>query len=575
MATRFSGADIERVRSSVDISSVVGRFVQLKKSGRSWKGLCPFHKEKTPSFFVSPERQTYHCFGCGAGGDIFSFLMNYLSLSFPEVIEELASEAGIELRAVKDSYDRSDILRKVTQATQDFFRQVYDSDDGSHARKYLNGRDLGDYAVELGIGCAPGSSLLLRHLRDIGFSESVLTEAGVVLRSESGSGLYDRFRNRITFPITDRRGRPVSFGARILGEGEPKYLNGPESPIYTKGNLLYGYRQAASAARDLDMVILVEGYFDHARLWAAGFHSTVATCGTALTPAQARQIGSISSDIFICYDSDRAGNRAAVRASEVLLGEGFYPRIVRLTEGEDPDDYVHEKGADSFFKLIRSAGNPVEFCMDLLGGWTSVPAGKKQVDVIRRLVRTVSMARDPVMRENLLRTLSGITGYSFETLSQETESIGREERRRDRRVQVELTGWDRDLLRALLLSDTLDAELLAGLESEDFSSVAGRDAFTAIRLQAGNGHKTVSLASMGDEISRICAGLMTNAEPLTEHDLRTIMSEVEKKRLEREKRRLQRELAESEEEKKVEILRELGRISSLLMGSGDNDGEEK
>jgi DNA primase len=570
MASRFTEADIERVRSSTDIASVVGRFVQLRKAGRSYKGLCPFHKEKTPSFFVSPERQTWHCFGCGAGGDVFSFLIEYLNLSFPEVVEELASEAGIELVAVKDqSYDRTETLRRVTARTQDFFRRSYESDEGADARRYVAGRGLADCAGELGIGFAADGNRLLRHLRDEGFSESVLIESGMVQRSDSGSGLYDRFRNRVTFPITDRRGRPVSFGARLLGDGEPKYLNGPETPVYSKGSLLYGYRTALRAARDLDLVILVEGYFDHARLWSAGFHSTVATCGTALTPAQARQLGSISGDVLVCYDPDRAGNRAAVRAAEVLLGEGFYPRIVGLPEGQDPDDFVRDRGADSMWERIRSAGNPVEFCIDLLGGWDRVPAGKRQVDVIRRLVRTASAARDPVMRENLLRTIADRTGYSFETLSQETEAMAREERPRGPSRGTGLTGRDRDLLRALLLADDLDAGLLEALGPEDFSSEAGRDAFTAIRLQARSGGTGLTLASMGEEVSRVCAGLMTESEPLTDRDLETIMSEVARGRLERERKRLQSELAGADEEGKTRILRELGKIGSKLAGAGD------
>jgi DNA primase len=300
----------------------------------------------------------------------------------------------------------------------------------------------------------------------------------------------------------------------------------------------------------------------------------VATCGTALTPTQARQAGSISSDIFVCYDPDSAGNRAAVRAAEVLLGEGFYPRIIALPSGQDPDDFVREKGADSFYELVRAAGNPVEFCMGLLGGWKSIPGGKKQVDVIRRLVRTVSAARDPVVRENLLRSISELTGYSMETLAAEVEEMGRKGDRRIRVTPSELTGWDRDLLRAVLLSDSLDASLLSRLEADDFSSVPGRDAFTAIRLQADQGFTNISLASMGEDLSRVCSGLLTEADSLTEEDAGQILASVEQRRLQRERKRLQEALAESDETEKVEILRELGRISSRLTGPDGNDGPE-
>jgi len=573
MGSRYSGADIEKIRSSTDISSVVGRFVQLKKSGASYRGLCPFHKEKTPSFFVSPERQTYHCFGCGTGGDVFSFLMNYLSLSFPESVEELAAEAGIELTPQKGSSERTDVIRKILSATQEFFTKQLTSAEGSAARAYLTTRDLAEYAGELGIGYAPEGSSLLRFLRAQGYSEPVLVEAGVVLSGKSGQGAYDRFRKRLTFPICDRRGRPVSFGARVLTDGEPKYLNGPESPIYSKGSTLYGYRSAAKAARDLDMVILVEGYFDHARLWAAGFHSTVATCGTALTDAQARQLGSISSDIFICYDSDPAGHRAAVRAAEALLGEGHYPRIVALPEGDDPDDYVQARGADSFWDLLRNASNPVEYCLGLLGGWGSIPSGKKQVDVIRRLVRVASASRDPVVRENLLRTIAGITDYSLETLSEEVDEVRRKDRRQSKTKGAALSGWDRDLLRTLLVQEGFTAGLMGRLGEDDFGSVSGKRIYKALSRQAEEGYTSVSLASLDDEVSGICAGLITHSDTFSDEELKLVFGKIEVKRFEREKRRLQEALVAAEGEEKMEILRSLHEVSSELHRLEGSDEE--
>ncbi len=573
MGSRYSGADIEKIRSSTDISSVVGRFVQLKKSGASYRGLCPFHKEKTPSFFVSPERQTYHCFGCGTGGDVFSFLMNYLSLSFPESVEELAAEAGIELTPQKGSSERTDVIRKILSATQEFFTKQLASEEGSAARAYLAARTLAGYAGELGIGYAPEGSSLMRFLRAQGYSEPVLVEAGVVLPGKSGQGAYDRFRKRLTFPICDRRGRPVSFGARVLTDGEPKYLNGPESPIYSKGSILYGYRSAAKAARDLDMVILVEGYFDHARLWAEGFHSTVATCGTALTSAQARQLGSISSDIFICYDSDSAGHRAAVRAAEALLGEGFYPRIIALPEGDDPDDYVQARGADSFWELLRNAGNPVEYCLGLLGGWGSIPSGKKQVDVIRRIVRVASASRDPVVRENLLRTIAGITGYSFETLNEEVDEVRRKDRRQSKTKGAALSGWDRDLLRTLLVQEGFTAGLMDRLGEDDFGSVSGKRIYKALSRQAEEGYTSVSLASLDDEVSGICAGLITHSDTFSDDELKLVFGKIEVRRFEREKRRLQEALVAAEGVEKMEILRSLHEISSELHRLEGSDEE--
>ncbi|MCK4807509.1 MAG: DNA primase, partial [Candidatus Aegiribacteria sp.] len=327
----FSNESVERVRASTDIAAVIGRYVSLKKSGRSIKGLCPFHREKTPSFFVTPERQMYHCFGCGAGGDVFSFLMNYLNFSFTEAVEELASEAGIKLERTGRDTTRTDVFREILAQAHSYYRKQLTGKASTDAQDYLEGRKLSERIVEkLGIGWAPDEGRLSAHLREKGYSESQLIESGVALRSTRGSGIYDRFRGRILFPISDRRGRIISFGGRLIKEsatGAPKYLNGPDSPIYRKGDYLYGYRDAARVSRDLDMIILVEGYFDHARFLDAGFECVVATCGTALTSPQARQMGALAS-VYICYDGDKSGQRASVRAAEVVLEQGYLPGII-------------------------------------------------------------------------------------------------------------------------------------------------------------------------------------------------------------------------------------------------------
>jgi len=569
-----SSESVERVRNSTDIAAVIGRFIELKRAGNSLKGLCPFHREKTPSFFVSRDRQTYHCFGCGAGGDVFSFLMGYLSMSFPDALEELASEAGIELEATRVEGSRSDGIRDILTDSHRFLQEQLAGPGGSSAREYLAGRDLSiETIAKLAIGWAPDGNHLTRHLRSRGYSDSQIEESGMGLRSRSDPGLlFDRFRSRVVFPITDRRGRVVSFGGRILpgAPGDaPKYLNGPDTPLYRKGELLYGYREAIRAARDLDMMILVEGYFDHARLVQAGFACTVATCGTALTPAQARQLGAASVDILICFDGDSAGKKASVGAAEVILEQGNLPRIIRMPEGVDPDDYIAAEGSDAVLQMVSDALDPVRFALWLLGGWKDAGGPGRRVKAVRRLVAIASRAADPVIRETLLKIVAEETSYTMETVLKESESVNsaRKGSRVQDRQSEELGVSDIAILGTILLSEEgLQDPLLESIEDGDMRSGTGAMLLQALRDQAAEGFRTVQLSGMEQGLASACSKILAElpAGPEASKARKTVSKWI-RDRLNREIEANRRLLSQATDAEKEELLNRINAIGRKLI----------
>jgi len=568
----FSADTVERVRMASDIGSVVGRYVDLKTAGRSMKGLCPFHKEKTPSFFVSPERQTYHCFGCGAGGDVFSFLMNYLSYSFREAVEELASEAGIPIEySSSGEASRTDIFREIMAEAHSFCRKQYLSEGGQRAREYIEGRSLSSETAEsLGIGWAPSGSRLTTYLRKAGYSESHLVESGITIRS-GGGDLYDRFRDRLVFPICDRRGRTISLGGRTLRRDSdvPKYINGPDSPVYRKGDYLYGYHEAAPSARDLDMVILVEGYFDHARLWDAGFACTVATCGTALTPAQARQLGTLSPNIFICYDGDAAGRRAAVKAAEIVLQQGHFPKMMSVPDGLDPDDYIRESGPDGVLGLAGNAKDPVRFALGLLGAWSGITDSVRKVRAVRRLVSVASSAANPVVEETLLKIISTETGYSLETLGRQLAEEQEQEALRSHRKPKakELNKWDSAIIAALLLSaDDGDEDVLRSITDQDMRSEEGVRIVREITRQREEGLEEFQLSLLDDGDAALCSAIYSNyPDRIDPEEKQKIWSAVTRARLELQLRELKARLMTARGDEKSDINSRISELGRRLM----------
>lgn len=361
---------LEELRSRISVSEVVGRRVQLQKHGREHKGLCPFHNEKSPSFTVVDDKNFYHCFGCGAHGDVITFVMETEGLAFPEAVERLAAQAGLEVPkpTVEDRQraEQAKTLGGVVEAACVWYQQNLASADGAGARAYLTQRGLRSKTIaNFRIGYAPARrGALLSALRQQGFETQLLVDAGLLKQAENGDGLYDYFRDRVMFPITDRTGRVIAFGGRILGDGQPKYLNSPDNPLFHKGRVLYGLAQARDAARKANRVVVCEGYMDVIALYQAGIAEAVAPLGTALTEEQIQVLWRLAAEPVICFDGDTAGNRAAVRASAralPMLKPGHSLRFTSLPEGQDPDDFISRNGVEAMQARLRDATAFVDF----------------------------------------------------------------------------------------------------------------------------------------------------------------------------------------------------------------------
>src|SRR5262245_48982424 len=356
----FPDSFLDEVRRSADIVRFISDHVSLKKMGSSWKGLCPFHDEKTPSFNVRQEPPLFHCFGCGEGGDVFKFVMLRERASFPEAIEIVARRFGVPVpeRSFEPGPERKEKeeLLAVMEAAADHFRQNFWTAAGARAREYLLGRGFHKETLErIRAGAAADSwSDRLDSLKRR-FAPAVLHRAGLVLERQGKDGHYDRFRNRAVFPIVNESGKVVAFGARCLDGSEPKYLNSPETPVYQKGRTLYGLSWAKDAVRREGRVVLMEGYLDVARAIEGGVAEAVATCGTALTPGHAKLLRRFSEKAVVNFDQDAAGQKAAERSLELLAAEGMEVKVVELPVGDDPDTFVRSQGGEAYRQRVNDA----------------------------------------------------------------------------------------------------------------------------------------------------------------------------------------------------------------------------
>jgi len=358
-----AGSFAEKVKQQADIVRVIGEYVRLKKTGQNFTGLCPFHQEKTPSFAVHPVRQIYHCFGCGAGGDVFKFVMEIEKCAFPEAVRAVAEKCGIPIprprerspEERRESQQRSALVEMHRDAAAFFARQLEQASEGRVAAAYLEDRGLDRAAiVRFGLGFAPSSGdALVRHLKSR-YSEKFLDLSGLVSRDPSGR-LYDRFRRRIMFPIANDAGKIIAFGGRAMGDDQPKYLNSPETPIYSKSNVLYHLDRAKESVRQSDFGILVEGYMDAIAVARAGIANVVASCGTSLAESQIKLLARFTRRIVVNFDPDTAGQAATERSLALLLEKEFDVRVLVLPGGADPDKFLAEQGADAYRKLLTEA----------------------------------------------------------------------------------------------------------------------------------------------------------------------------------------------------------------------------
>jgi DNA primase len=412
---------IEQVRDATDLVALIGESVDLKRTGADYRGPCPFHGGRNRNFAVIPRKAMFYCYKCNAAGDAFTYLMKRFGMDYPTAVREAARRAGIVIpETTRTGPDPREPLFGAVAAAHDWFvRRLAEADDGRPAREYLAGRSIsGDDAGQNGIGWAPAGTAFLAAMQELGIAESVLLETGLAARRDDGR-VVGRFRERLLFPIHDLRGRVVGFGGRLLREGEPKYLNSPETPLFQKGRLLYNLHAARAAIRQEETVLLVEGYFDVLRLVLAGVENVVAGLGTALTTEQAALLRRTTQSAILLYDSDAAGLRATFRAADELLRHGVRVRVATLPSGEDPDTLVQKGGAAALAPVLRDATDALERKLQLLerGGWMADVERQRQA--LDKLLPTIRAASDPVTRELYATRVAERLGISRQVVLEE------------------------------------------------------------------------------------------------------------------------------------------------------------
>lgn len=392
----------EEIKNLCDIVELIGQFVQLKKVGKNYVGLCPFHSETKPSFTVNPEKQIFHCFGCKKGGDIFKFWMEYHNVSFFEALRDLADRYNVDLSFALEEgqLEKRDKLFEINELASLFFRDILYSPQGEKAREYLKKRGIDEaLATKVRLGYAPDSwDSLYKVLLKKGIDIKLAVEAGLLVEKESGNGYYDRFRNRLMFPIFDIRGRVVGFGGRVIEEGEPKYLNTPETPIFQKGNLLYGINFSYKSIREKREVIIVEGYMDWLALKKYGIENAVATLGTALTQNHIRRLKGYADEAIVIFDSDEAGTKAALRSFPLFANEGMPAKVVVLPEGHDPDTFLNQKGREEFTRIIKDKAIPLlDFYLGVETKYGKIKDEEK-ARVLKNILPNLSYVKDEISR---------------------------------------------------------------------------------------------------------------------------------------------------------------------------------
>ncbi|HGY9625516.1 DNA primase [Pseudomonas juntendi] len=434
MAGLIPQSFIDDLLNRTDIVDVVSSRIQLKKTGKNLSACCPFHKEKTPSFTVSPDKQFYYCFGCGAGGNALGFVMDHDNLDFPQAVEELARAAGMEVpreegrRGQKPRQPTDSPLYPLLEAAAEFYRQALRSHPTRKAAvDYLKGRGLsGEIARDFGLGFAPpGWDNLLKHLGADSLQQKVMIDAGLLIENAESGKRYDRFRDRVMFPIRDSRGRVIAFGGRVLGDDKPKYLNSPETPVFHKGQELYGLYEARKHNRNLDEIIVVEGYMDVIALAQQGLRNAVATLGTATSEEHLKRLFRVVPSVLFCFDGDQAGRKAAWRALESTLAslqDGRRARFLFLPEGEDPDSLVRAEGTDAFMARINQHAQPLaDYFFEQLGNEAdprSLEGKAHMATLAAPLIEKIPGANLRQLMRNRLKEITGLDPQQVEQLAQ-------------------------------------------------------------------------------------------------------------------------------------------------------------
>ena len=582
MAGGFSSQILDEIRSRADIVEIVGQFVNLKRAGEHWKGLCPFHSEKTPSFTVNPKRGIFHCFGCGVGGDAFGFLMRQDRLAFPEAVRTLAQRTGVELptQRAPEVEGKLEGLRRVMSLATQFYTDALWGRDGAKARTYIEGRGVDlEVARRFGLGYAPeGWNALLTQMAKEGVTEAELVAAGLALPRQNAPGFYDRFRGRLLFPIRDLQGRVVAFGGRALGAEEPKYLNSPETALYVKGQMLYALDVARESMRQKNRAVVVEGYLDCLMAHQHGFTETVAALGTAFTAAQLGLLRRYADEVVSVFDADAAGQKATSRLEEMLtdvmdlrnLGwavsrtgsfekADYFPiKVALLPEGHDPDSLLRAEGAPAFQSRLDAARSVLDFALERTLGEEDLGTARGRSTAHARVALLLSKVANAEEATALARQGARRLGVDATQLwieAQQLQGARARKGRLDRPADTAATSgastqaWpapsllERDLVLMVLNEEQARIGLMPYLEEEQIAHPGLRSLLGALR-RAPAGAAPESLMDELDEAERgLLASLLMEQREWT--DVQSQVSDLQKRYDIRRRKRRIRELSQA------------------------------
>lgn len=536
----FPEAFLQELIERNDIVDVVGSYVRLtKRSGANQFGLCPFHSEKTPSFSVSPDKQIYHCFGCGKGGGVINFIMEIENLSFPEAVEFLARRVGMTVPEEENSAE-SKKRRRMLELNRDaakFFHTCLKGPEGRAAMAYMNARQITPHtATRFGLGCAPDTwDSLIKAMHALGYHDHELFEAGLVRKGKNG-GFYDTFRGRLMFPVIDVRGDVIGFSGRILGDGEPKYMNSPETLVFNKSRNLFAMNLAKKSKSGY--IILAEGNIDVVMMHQAGFDSAVASLGTSLTAEQARLISRYANEVVIAYDSDGAGKKASQRAIGLLEKLDVKVKVLSMTGAKDPDEFIKLKGADAFRNLLEKSENHIDYRLQTVTNKYDLSVDEQKVEFLKEATETVARLPGSVERQVYAMRVAALANVPADVVAQEVErrrkrvvrSAYRENEKKqshpERQIQPgqkefhyenpESATAEEGIIRLLFL----DQGLFRGKDlpsPEEFSSPALAQIYSALKTKFENGD-IISTATMSavltPQLASLLAGILQKPEAL-------------------------------------------------------------
>jgi len=564
-----------------DIVEVIGEHVALRKVGAGYQGLCPFHPDSKPSFHVNAARQFFHCFGCGAGGNVFHFLMQLHHMTFPEAVRHMAARYGLKIPEREPSpeekrrREQRDVLLEANELAAAFFRRILLGPDGERARRYLQARGISEQTQEVfGLGLAPpGWKGLVDHLRRRGFSPSVAEHAGLIIQKEGG-GHYDRFRGRLIFPIHDEGGRVIGFGGRTLSDETPKYINSPDSAIFSKGKNLYGLHLARGAVRELESVVVVEGYTDLLALYEAGVRNVVATLGTALTLDHLHKLKRYTNSVIHVFDSDEAGERATMRALDLCLELGIWGRVLRLPPSHDPDSYVRQVGGEVFRKELGSAIPLMDYWIqrvlprgDLSNPEEKIRCLEQVVPRLRKLANPVALDHYVAIIAERLRVREGRVRELLKGGDLRVSRTALEEAPCEDPVRTE-----RLLLKAVLsrpaLSRLLPEDALEGISDPHLRALA---TLTIKWAEEGGGQDLRDLAARVHEppLARTLTGLLAGLDEVGDDPQRLCeqcLKDFRRRRIEHQIQQLRTAIVRAEKENDAETSRVLAaKVQELIL----------